>query len=74
MFDSIKNTSQILENYHTGGEYSYKERLGMLKNDFEIENREKRSKNLESFAKGSDSEREDEDIYNHYINKMNEAK
>lgn len=39
-----------------------------------VKTREKAIRNLNDYARDSESEREDEDIYQHYINQMNRAK
>jgi len=74
LFEQIKDFGNIQEKKNLGGEFTEKQRLGMLHNESTINNREKQAKNLEEYARESESEREDEDIYSHYINKMNEAK
>lgn len=46
----------------------------MLKNESDLVNREKQAKFINDYARDSESEREEEDLYNHYLNQMKKAK
>lgn len=62
-----------------GGRYSNKDKLGTGKTESDAgQGRSKKARSIQEFAgaTGTDdlSEREDEDIYNHYMNEMRRAK
>ncbi|CDW82520.1 UNKNOWN [Stylonychia lemnae] len=73
--DAIKGGKIISEemNQYSKDQYE-REQLGITRNDYDVASRQRSSKNLSSFARDSESEREEEDVYRHYINKMNQEK
>lgn len=64
----------------SGGRYANKEKLGTGKTESDAgQGRSKKARSIHEFAGGSAetddlSEREEEDIYNHYMNEMRRAK
>lgn len=46
----------------------------MIADEFDFKSREKKGKSLNDYSKDSESEREDEDIYNHYMRQMEKSK
>lgn len=86
LFEKLKNTGSLTgKGAVYGGLFTEKEKFGMNKTDADVRSRERRPKSIEDFAgtnKGAStstddadlSEREDEDIYTHYIEQMRRAK
>lgn len=70
----LSKLGNFSETQKFAGEFTEKEKLGMLSNDQDVANRQKKTRDLANYAEGSESEREDEDIYSHYMNEMNKAK
>ncbi len=46
----------------------------MINDEYDFKSREKSSKSINDYARDTESEREDEDIYNHYIREMEKTK
>lgn len=72
MLEGVKKYAP-LEGYEDllgDGNFVKKQTTGSLKSDFDIKSRERQAKSLQNFADDSLSEREDEDIYQHYMGKM----
>lgn len=82
LLEQMKQWANVSENSTLGGKFTDKERFGQLKSEQEIPNRQKRgTRSLNDFAgtaasqEDADlSEREDEDIYAHYMEQMRKAK
>lgn len=85
LFEKLKNGGKLTENEAKyGGLFTDKEKFGMNKTDADVRSRERRQRSIEDFAgsksKASQSEesdlseREEEDIYTHYIEQMRRAK
>lgn len=75
MLDKLKNLGPLYDKVPIDGKFLNKQLAGSLKSDFGIKSRErKQTSTLRDFADESMSEREDEDIYQHYMNKMKEGK
>lgn len=75
LLKQIKDWGTIGNSRKYGGEFTDKSKFGMLKEEFDVKGRERKTKNLSEYAKEEDlSEREDEDIYAHYINEMKKSK
>lgn len=73
--EQLKDWANIAENNTYGGKYTEKSRYGTLKNELDVEGRRPQARSLEKFAGDADlSEREDEDIYAHYMEQMRKAK
>jgi uncharacterized protein (UPF0332 family) len=72
MLNELKDSVNFNKASSYAGEFYQQQKLGLL--DKEVPVREKQSKDLKNFAKESESEREDEDIYAHYMKKMQESK
>ena len=81
-YDSIKDYVHLEDSNiqnNIGGKYSNKNKLGTGKTESDGgQGRSKKARSIQEFAgaTGTDdlSEREDEDIYNHYMNEMRRAK
>lgn len=73
LYEKISNLGNFSDKTKYGGTFSTKQKLGML-DEGRVQTREKAIRNLNDYARDSESEREDEDIYAHYINQMNIAK
>jgi hypothetical protein len=70
LLDQLKYWGNITEGDRFMGEFAKKERYGTLKDETEVEGRQKKAgKGLRQFANDEEdlSEREDEDIYAHYM-------
>jgi hypothetical protein len=81
LFEKLKDTGSLKGKGATnGGFFSDKEKFGLNKTEADVKSRERKSISIEDFvgSKGSEdadlSEREDEDIYTHYIEQMRRAK
>ena len=77
LFDQMKDFANISENNLSGGKFTSKDTLGLLKTDKDVEGRQARTRSLNEFASAAEedlSEREDEDIYAHYMDQMKKAK
>ena len=79
LFEKLKNTGKLTDDSAVyGGLFTEKERFGLNKTEADVRSRDRRPRSIEDFAGskigavGSSedpdlSEREDEDIYSHYI-------
>jgi hypothetical protein len=84
LFEKLKNSGSLKAKSSTNGGYFYdKEKFGLNKTEKDVKSRERKQISIEDFAgsKGAAgtedadlSEREDEDIYTHYIEQMRRAK
>jgi len=86
LFEKLKDTGKLAGKSLTGGHFTDKEKFGFLKTEYDVKSRERRQISLEDFAGKSTtsysapyldddlSEREEEDIYTHYIEQMRKAK
>ena len=63
----MKDWAKLSESRTDGGKFTEKSRLGLLKTDKDVQGRQRRVKNIEEYAQDDLSEREDEDIYAHYM-------
>jgi hypothetical protein len=73
LFDQVKDWANISNTNINGGSFTEKEKYGQLKKDSDVKGRQRKSKNLGDFAASLQnteedlSEREEEDIYAHYM-------
>ena len=73
LFDQVKDWANISNTNINGGSFTEKEKYGQLKKDSDVQGRQRKSKNLSDFAASLQnteedlSEREEEDIYAHYM-------
>ena len=79
MFDQLKDTTSLTDVKSVGGQFTNKNKVGAIKNVMDIKGREKQMRSIDAFAgsrqdEGELSEREDEDIYAHYMEQMRKAK
>lgn len=74
MLDSLKDTANISGRNYFSGDYSKQYKGGMLDDEFASRSRERTTKSLSDYARDSESEREEEDVYAHYMQQMEKAK
>ena len=75
LFEQLKDSGSLKSKGSTNGGFFYdKERFGLNKNEADVKSRERKPVSIEDFAgsshpqdSGDLSEREEEDIYTHYI-------
>lgn len=80
LLDKLKDWTNLTEVDQLGGNFTERDRLKALKSEHDVKARKSQTRSLSEFAgsssKGEEdlSEREDEDIYVHYMEEMRKAK
>jgi hypothetical protein len=78
LLESIRDMNKVSDESFIHGDYHQRNKFGVSQTDFDTKARERQARSIQDFAGASNnedlSEREDEDIYRHYMEQMRKEK
>ena len=76
--ERLKTMSKVSDESYKVGDYNDRSRFGISATEFDVAPRQRQTRSITDFAGASNnedlSEREDEDIYRHYMEQMRKEK